>query len=116
MGLIAAGLNASVNGVAAAGAYISAHTGNPGGSGASEVAGGSYARQQTTWGAASNGVRVGSQVHVPIPAGTSVTYWGIWSAATAGTFLGWWQLSAQEDFGVDGTLDHTPTLTSTPVN
>lgn len=116
MGLSTAGLNAGVNGVAAAGTWISAHTGNPSTSGANEVAGGSYARQQTTWAAASNGSRVGSQVHSPIPAGTSVTYWGIWSAVTGGTFLGGWQLSAQEDFGSDGTLDHTPTLTASAVN
>jgi hypothetical protein len=116
MGLSTAGLNAGVNGVAGAGAYISAHTGNPSTNGANEVSGGSYARQQTTWGSASNGSRVGSQVHIPVPSGTTVTYWGLWSASTSGTFLGAWQLSASESFGADGTLDHTPTLTATAAN
>lgn len=116
MGLVTSGLNDSVNGVAGAATYISAHTGNPGGTGASEVTGGSYARQATTWGAASNGSRVGSQVHIPIPSGTTVTHWGLWTASTGGTFKGWWQLSSAESFGADGTLDHTPTLTSTAVN
>lgn len=105
------GLNAAVNGIAAAGTYISAHTADPSTGGANEVAGGSYARQQTTWGSASSGVRVGSQVSVPIPAATSVTHWGIWSASTSGTFLGGFALGATEAFGAAGTLNHTPTLT-----
>lgn len=111
-----AGLNAGVNGLAGAGTYISAHTGNPSTSGANEVIGGSYARQATVWAAASNGSRTGSQVHIPIPAGTAVTWWGHWSAVTAGTFLGAYQLSGTESFGADGTLDHTPTLAASAVN
>lgn len=105
-----AGLNAAANGVASAGTYISGHTADPGSSGTSEVAGGSYARQQTTWGSASDGDRTGSQVSVPIPAGTTVTHWGIWSAASGGTFLGGFALSASEAFGSAGTWQHTPTI------
>ena len=105
------GKNAAVDGIAAAGAYISAHTADPGSTGTSEVSGGSYARQQTTWGAASAGSRAGSQVSIPIPASTTVAYWGIWSAASGGTFLGGWALSASEVFGSAGTLQHTPTIT-----
>lgn len=108
----AGGLNAAVNGIAAAGTYISAHTADPSTGGTSEVTGGTYARQQTTWGTASAGSRVGSQVTIPIPAGTSVTYWGVWSAATAGTFLGGFALGATETFGAAGTLQHTPTITA----
>jgi hypothetical protein len=104
------GLNAAVNGIAAAGTYISAHTADPGSTGTSEVAGGSYARQQTTWGTAAAGERVGSQVAIPIPAGTTVTHWGVWSAVSGGTFLGGFQLSAPETFGSAGTQNHTPTL------
>jgi len=106
------GLNAAANGIAAAGAYISAHTADPGSTGTSEVAGGSpaYARKQTTWGTAANGERVGSQVAIDVPAGTSVTYWGIWSAATSGTFLGGFPLGATETFGAQGVLNHTPTI------
>lgn len=104
------GLNSAADGVAAAADRISAHTANPGGSGASEVAGGSYARQQTTWGAASNGSRVGSQVNIPIPGGTTVTYWGLWTSG--GVFKGAWALADPEIFSADGTLDHTPTITA----
>lgn len=112
MGYNSNGLNAAVNGIAAAGTYISAHTADPSTAGSNEVTGGSYARQQTTWAAASAGSRAGSQVSIPIPAGTTVAYWGIWSAATAGTFLGGFQLAANEVFGAAGTLNHTPTITA----
>lgn len=103
-------LNLAVDAIAGAGAYISAHTGDPSTTGANEVAGGSYARQQTTWGTAANGERVGSQVNIPIPAATTVTHWGVWSAATSGTFRGGFALGASEVFGSAGTLQHTPTL------
>lgn len=116
MPLATSGLNDAVNGVATAGTWISAHTANPSTGGGSEVTGGSYARQQTTWGAASSGSRVGSQVAIPIPSGTAVTWWGVWSAASGGTFKGAWQLGATETFGADGTLSHTPTLTASAAN
>lgn len=105
-----AALNAAVAGISAAGRHISAHTADPGTTGAGEVSGGSYARQQSTFAAASNGTQVGSQVNVPIPASTTVTHWGVWSAATGGTFLFGGALAAPEAFGGAGTLQHTPTL------
>lgn len=93
---------------ASLGASISAHTGDPGTTGANEVTGGGYARQTTTWGAASGGVTTGSQVTIPVPA-TTVTHTGRWNGST---FLG----------GVDttdatitpaGELKVTPTYTYT---
>lgn len=107
MAFAAAGLNAMVNGLASAGTYISFHTADPGTTGANEV---STTRPATTWGAASNGTRVGSQVSASIPAGTTVTHWGIFSAATGGTFLYGGPLDAPESFGSAGTLLHTPTI------
>ncbi len=67
--------------------YISLHTGDPGGTGAAEVTGGSYARQSASFGpanagAASNDVAVD---FVTMPACT-VTHMGVWSAL-AGTWL-----------------------------
>lgn len=107
-------LNAAVDAIAALGTWISAHTGDPSTTGANEVTGGSYGREQTTWGAASAGDRVGSEVSIAIPAGTTVTHWGIWSAENAGTFVGGFALDAEEAFGSAGTLDHTPTLDVDP--
>ncbi len=107
-------LNDAVDGLAANARWVSAHTGDPGSGGANEVAGGSYARQQTTYAAASDGDRAGSQVAIPIPAATSVTHWGLWSAASGGTFKGGFALGATEVFGSAGTLNHTPTLDADP--
>lgn len=115
MAFVDAALNVMVDAIAGAATYISAHTGDPGTTGANEVAGGSYARQQTTWGASSSGDRVGSQVSIPIPAGTTVTHWGLRSAASGGTFYGGWALGASEVFGAAGNLLHTPTLDVDPV-
>lgn len=103
-----AGLNAAVNGIATTGTHISFHTADPGSTGAGEISG---TRAATTWAAANNGSRAGSQVSAAIPAGTTVTHWGIWSAATNGTFLYGGALSAAETFGSAGTLQHTPTIT-----
>lgn len=70
--------------------YASLHTADPAGTGASEVTGGTpaYARQPITWNAgASDGAYVSNPMTFDVPASTSVTYVGFWSAATAGTYL-----------------------------
>lgn len=111
MAFTTAVLNLAVDAVAGVGAYISAHTADPGTSGANEVTGGSYARQLTTWAAASGGSRAGSQVTIPIPAGTTVTHVGVWNAVSAGTFREGAAITSQV-FTLAGNLLHTPTLTA----
>lgn len=91
--------------------WISLHTGSPGTTGANEVVGGSYARQQTTWSAASGSAKAGSAVTINVPAGNTITHFGIWTAATNGTYKRGGSLSAVESFGVAGTYTLTPTLT-----
>ena len=103
-------LNEAVEAVSALGSWISAHTGDPSTTGANEVTGGSYAREQTTWGAASSGDQTGSEVSVSIPGGNTVSYWGIWSASSGGTFVGGFAISPSEGFGADGILNITPTI------
>ena len=77
--------------------YISLHTGDPGTTGASEVAGGSYARVQVNaqagaspaWAAAAAAAMVNSGA-ITFPQGggdAAVTHFGLWTAATAGTFI-----------------------------
>lgn len=77
--------------------YISLHTGDPGTTGASEVAGGSYARVQVNanggaspaWGSATSGELTNSGA-VTFPQGggdAAVTHFGIWDAATNGNFI-----------------------------
>lgn len=70
--------------------YMSLHTADPGETGASEVTGGSYARQTVTASfAAASGGSVSTNVDINftlMPAAT-VTHIGIWDASTAGNFL-----------------------------
>lgn len=77
--------------------HISLHTGDPGGTGANEVSGGSYARVQVNqngttqpyWNTAS-GSAMDNNGAITFPEGgadASVTHVGIWDASTAGNFL-----------------------------
>ena len=77
------------NAMAALGSWISVHTAAAGTTGASEVTAGSggYVRKQTTWTPNGSGSNNGSEVNIPVPAGTYVEG-GIWSAVSAGTFVG----------------------------
>lgn len=97
----------------ALGSYISLHTADPGTTGASEASGGSpaYARQQTTWtGGSSDGTVTGSEVTIDVAAGT-YTHFGVWSAASAGTFVGGGSLSASTTLGAQGQIKVTPSHT-----
>ena len=98
------------------GKYISLHSASPGTTGANEISGGSpaYARIATTWGslAGTNPDSVaGSQVTINVPASTTIQYWGIWTAATGGTYLDGGALPTNETYGSQGTYLLTPTLT-----
>ena len=110
MGFTDTTLNTAVTAVTALGTWISAHTGDPSTTGANEVAGGSYARKQTTWGAAANGDQTGSQVSITIPGGNTVTHWGLWTAVSGGTFRGGFELDSSEGFGAAGVLNLTMTI------
>jgi hypothetical protein len=69
-------------------AYVSLHTADPGTTGASEVTGGTYARVAVTWGAATGGAVANSgALSINLPASTTASYFGIWSAITAGTYM-----------------------------
>lgn len=67
--------------------YLSAHTADPGSTGANEVTGGSpaYARKAATWSAPSGGA-ITASVTFDIPASTTVAFVGGWDAVTAGNF------------------------------
>lgn len=105
--------NAAVNAVAASGGanFISLHTSDPGTTGTgNEVTGGSYARVATTFPTSTAGTSTGSQVTINVPAGTTITHWGRWTAASGGTFYEGGTLSASEVFGSAGTYLFTPTV------
>lgn len=108
MALSTAGKNVMLDGLRAVAAYASLHTADPGGSGASEVAGGSYARQSHTWNAAASGSLDDSNQPVfDIPGSTTVSHFGLWSASSGGTFYAGGTLSASETFGAAGTYTLT---------
>lgn len=69
-------------------AYVSLHTADPGTTGASEVTGGTYARAAVTWTASTGGSAASNSgaLTINLPASTTASYFGIWSASTAGTY------------------------------
>lgn len=82
MASVMATANALATYWASLGATYSLHTGNPGSAGANnEVTGGGYSRQTTTWGTASGGIIVGSQLTFAVPAGT-VAFMCRWDGTT----------------------------------
>ena len=81
-------------------AYVSLHTGDPGSTGASEVVGGAYARQgPIVFTEAGNEPTVASNsALLTFPQATAawgtVGWFGLWTAATGGTFQGSGALTA----------------------
>lgn len=85
--------------------HVSLHTADPGDTGANEVAGGApaYARKAITIDAAAAGNRNSSTVpEFDVPAATTVTHVGFWTAAVAGVFLGGFD-ATDEVFAAQGT-------------
>ena len=67
--------------------FVSLHTADPGTTGATEVAGGTYARVAVAWTAASaSQVSNTGALSINLPASTTAAYFGVWSAATVGTY------------------------------
>lgn len=108
MALSVTARNALASAIAAGASWISVHDGDPGTTGANEVAG--IARKQTTWGSASNGDVVGSQVVADVIAGGPYTHFGVWTAVSGGTFYAGGTLSPAETFAGTGQLRITPTI------
>lgn len=89
--------------------YVSLHTASPGSLGANEVTGGSpaYARKAVTWNAASAGSKALSNTPTfDVPASTTVTHVGLWSALTSGTYFGYIDVT-DEVFASQGTYQIT---------
>jgi len=80
--------NAAVNAVTALISYLSLHTTDPSTTGANEVAGGSYARQAISFGAASGGsaASTNAQTFVNLPSIGGNVWVGTWSAVSGGTY------------------------------
>lgn len=99
---------------AAAAAYVSLHTADPGTTGTNEVSGGSpaYARKSTSsWGTdtTDDGIRTVT-VTFDVPSGVTVTHIGLWTASSGGTFLDKATVASQA-FASQGTYQVTLTYT-----
>lgn len=80
--------NQSLNALLGAGAHVSLHSADPGNNGASEIAGGSYARKAAAFDAAAGGATQNSDaLEWPDMPAVTVAYAGIWDAASTGNFL-----------------------------
>lgn len=98
--------------LATAAVYMSLHTAYPATSG-NEITGGSpaYARKAITWGTAASGeIAMTNDPVFDVPA-TTVAAVGFWSAATAGTQYGDYDVT-DEVFAAQGTY----TVTATTIN
>lgn len=92
------GKNVMLDRLAQLAVFASIHTADPGTTGTGEVTGGTYARKAITWAAAAAGVLDSSNAPVfDIPAGTTITHAGFWSALTGGVFYGADQLVAADE-------------------
>lgn len=110
MALSTSAKNLMLDALGAVAVYASIHTADPGASGTSEVAGGSpaYARKAITWNAAASGnLDNNANPTFDIPAGTTVTHFGLWSASSGGTYYGGGALSASESFVGQGSYNLT---------
>jgi hypothetical protein len=69
--------------------HFSGHSADPGASGTSELAGGSYARVAASWNAAASAnLDHNGSIVINVPAGSDLAYIGYWSASSGGTFRG----------------------------
>ena len=110
MPLTTAGLNTSVDAVAAAYNYLALYDGDPVGAG-TEITGGSpaYARQLAAFDAAAAGVKdmTGTETF-DIPAGATVSHFAWFTAVTAGTMGSYGAFAASEGpYGAQGTYEVT---------
>lgn len=99
--------------IAALGDWISVHDGAAGTTGTNEATGGGYGRAQTTWTPGTTGVNTGSEVNIPVAAGT-YEEGGIFSASTSGTFVGSAAFTGGDVVvsGSGASVDVTPTITA----
>jgi len=89
-GLSSAGETLLLNTLLAA-RYVSLHTSDPSDAGSGEVSGGAYARQAVTFANTGNNPTLAKNTNlVQFPIATSfwgtITFFGLWSASSAGTF------------------------------
>lgn len=114
MAFTAARLNAAVDAALTGATHIQAHTGAPGGSGTSNVATNHSRAALSGVGAASGGIdTITASITFTGPSGGAVTHFSLWTASTAGTFMGDGTLTPNESFAGAGTLAVSIPVTAT---
>lgn len=103
--------NTAVDAIVALGNWISLHTADPSTTGANEASGGSYARQQSAFGASASGTATGAEVTFAGILAAAYGYFGQWSAQVAGTFRHGNVLTPSMTLGGVGTLKVVPSIT-----
>lgn len=86
--------------------FVSLHTGAPGDSGVNEVVGGAYARQAATFANTGSNPTVAANTGIlqyPTATGAwgTITHFGLWTAASGGTFLGWNTVVTPKSIDID---------------
>ena len=106
MPLMDAALNTGANAIAAAYPYLSLHSATPNTSGSNETTAG---RLAAGWGSASSGdISIGAAKNFTGGASNgAVAFVGVWTAASAGTFGGYFPVTGDASFNSAGeyTLD-----------
>src|SRR5262245_20287591 len=90
------------------GSYISLHITDPGDTGANEVTTSPYVRQAMVFTMSGNNPTIAANsAAIQFPTATSlwgtITYFGVWSAATAGTFRGAWPVTVPKTIAAEDT-------------
>ena len=103
-GLVDAGKNLMLDGLATGVTFVSLHTADPSTDGSNEVSGGSYARKAPSWASAASGsVATDANIVFDVPGSTTITHLGYWSASTSGTFYGSRALDTSQTYATAGT-------------
>jgi hypothetical protein len=103
-GLVDAGKNEMLDGLAGAVTHVSLHTADPSTGGTDEVSASPYTREAIAWAAAASGsVTTASAIVFDVPGSTTITHLGYWSADTSGTFYGSRALDTPQTFATAGT-------------
>jgi hypothetical protein len=102
--------NAALAAIGAVATFISLHIADPDGTGGNEVTGGTYARVATTWSTPAAGSMPGTQATINVPAGTTISHWGLWTVVSGGVYYLGFPLQAPQNFASAGTYLLTPTL------
>jgi hypothetical protein len=103
-GLVDAGENLLLEGLAAGVNFVSLHTGDPGISGSVEVSASPYARKAVAWATAASGsISSASTIVFDVPGSTTINHLGYWSADTSGSFYGSRALDTEQTYATPGT-------------